>query len=233
MADVNSLKQQAAEAAVEMVQSGMKLGLGHGSTVQFALERLSAKIKSSELTAIIGIPSSKHTKAESKRLGIPLGDLRDFPEGLDLDLDGADEVDPQLNLIKGGGGALLRERIVAVHCKRVVIMVDESKLVNNLGTKHDLPIVVSPSGWESHLNFIAALGGKAKLRTDQNGKPVVTDEDYYLLDCKFGEIDNPEGLAAALENHEGIVDHGLFLGLATDVIVAGASGIQRLVRNAG
>jgi ribose 5-phosphate isomerase A len=220
-------KKQAAEAAVELVQSGMVLGLGHGSTVQFALEALGAKIKDSQLKNIIGIPCSKQTEAEARRLGIPLADFNDHAS-IDLTLDGADEVDPDLNLIKGGGGALLREKIVAQASRREVIMIDESKLSEKLGSRVPLPIEVAQFGWVRQQAFIAALGGKATLRVDTNGKPVLSDQGNYLLDCNFGPIEDLHALARSLEARSGILEHGLFLGLASDVIVAGAKGMQHL-----
>jgi ribose 5-phosphate isomerase A len=223
----DAYKKQAAEAAVELVQSSMVLGLGHGSTVQFALEALGAKIKSGRLNEIVAIPCSKQTKAEARRLGIPLADLNDHT-AIDLTLDGADEVDPQLNLIKGGGGALLREKIVAQASRREVIMVDESKLSETLGSLFPLPIEVAQFGWARQLAFIADLGGKAVLRVEAGGKPVLSDQGNYLLDCDFGPIADPQSLARVLEARSGILEHGLFLGLASDVIVAGPKGMQHL-----
>jgi ribose 5-phosphate isomerase A len=220
-------KKQAAVAAVELVQSGMVLGLGHGSTVQFALEALGAKIKDSQLKNIIAIPCSKQTEAEARRLGIPLADLNDRV-AIDLTLDGADEVDPELNLIKGGGGALLREKIVAQASRREVIMIDESKLSEKLGSRVPLPIEVAQFGWVRQQAFIADLGGKATLRKNANGKTILSDQGNYLLDCDFGPITDLHGLARALEARSGIVEHGLFLGLASDVIVAGAKGLRHL-----
>jgi len=220
-----SYKKQAAEAAVELVKSGMVLGLGHGSTVQYALEALAAKLKSGELKDILAVPCSKQTEVEARRLGIPLADLNDHRR-LDLTLDGADEVDSQLNLIKGGGGALMREKIVAQASRREIIMVDESKLSPALGTRCALPIEVSPFGWQRQQDFIAELGGKAKLRLDQKGDPVLSDQGNYLLDCNFGPIADSHGLADALEARSGILEHGLLLNLTTDLIVAGLEGIE-------
>lgn len=220
-------KQAAAVAAVELVQSGMVLGLGHGSTVQFALEALAAKLASGELKDIVGVPSSKQTESEALRLGIKLVDLNDFEE-LDLTLDGADEVDPQLNLIKGGGAALLREKIIAQASRREVIMVDESKLSDQLGMRHALPVEVVPFAWQRQRDFIAELNGRPTLRGGENGMPVLSDLGNYLLDCKFGPIADPSALAAQLAGRAGIVEHGLFLGLATDVIVSGVSGTRHL-----
>jgi ribose 5-phosphate isomerase A len=220
-------KQAAAQAAVELVQSGMLLGLGHGSTVQFALLALAERIKSAQVRDVVGIPCSKQTENEAARLGIKLADLNDYEE-LDLTLDGADEVDPELNLIKGGGAALLREKIVAQASRREVIMIDESKLSAQLGTRHALPVEVVPFAWQRQRDFIAELGGNPSLRQDAKGAAVLSDQGNYLLDCDFGPIQDPAALAAKLAGRAGIVAHGLFLGLATDVIVAGASGIRHL-----
>lgn len=227
MAIRDAYKKQAAEAAVELVQSGMVLGVGHGSTVQFALEALDAKLKSGELKNIIAIPCSKKTQTEARRLGIALAELNDHA-AIDLTLDGADEVDAQLNLIKGGGGALMREKIVAQASRREVIMIDESKLSDKLGSHFPLPIEVVQFGWLRQQAFIVDLGGKATLRMDANGKPVLSDQGNYLLDCAFGPIADPHALARALETRSGILEHGLFLGLATDVFVAGVKGVQHL-----
>lgn len=222
-------KKQAAEEAVGLVQSGTVLGLGHGSTVQFALQALAAKIRNGALKDIVAVPCSRKTEMEMDRLGIPIGDLNTF-SNLDLTIDGADEVDPNLNLIKGGGGALLREKIVAQSSRRNVIIVDESKLSPALGTKHALPIEVTAFGWELQRDFIAGLGSEATLRVDSSGAPVLSDQGNYLVDCKFGPISDLQSLAQRLQARSGILEHGLFLNLATDVIVAGPSGLRNLTR---
>lgn len=205
----------------------MVLGLGHGSTVQFALEAVAAKLANGQLKDIIGIPASKHTETEAKRLSIPLGQLGDHPR-IDLTFDGADEVDPHLNLIKGGGGALLREKMLAQNSQREVIMVDESKLSPALGAKHALPLEVIPFGWQTQVDFVASLGGEASLRLGGDGQPALSDQGNYLLDCNFGPIADVAALARELETRSGIVEHGLFVGLATDVLVAGVGGLQHL-----
>jgi ribose 5-phosphate isomerase A len=223
-------KQAAAVAAVALVESGMVLGLGHGSTVQFALEALAERIKAGEIKDVIGVPSSQKTQSEATRLGIPLGDLNDYEE-LDLAIDGADEVDPQLNLIKGGGGALLREKIVAQASRRVAIIVDESKLSDRLGTRFPLPVEVLPFAWQRQRDFIAELGGNPVRREDASGRPILSDQGNYLLDCKFGPMADPARVAAQLADRAGIVEHGLFIGITTDVIAAGANGIRHLKRD--
>lgn len=221
-------KQAAAAAAVRLVQSGMVVGLGHGSTVKFALEALAARLQAGELAGITGIPCSNETQSQATQLGIPLGDINQYA-GIDLTLDGADEVDPQLNLIKGGGGALLREKIVAQASQREAIMVDESKLSDALGTRFALPVEVLPFAWRHAFNFIASLGGKPHLR-EHNRAPVLSDQGNYLLDCAFGPMADPHKLARQLEGHAGIMEHGLFLGLATDVFVAGPAGVRHFTR---
>lgn len=223
--DASSYKEMAAMAAVEFLESGMVVGLGHGSTVQFALAAISKKIKSGELSDILGIPCSTQTEATASELGIPLGDLNDHSR-IDITIDGADEVDPQLNLIKGGGGALLREKIVAQASKREIIIIDEGKLSPVLGTNFPVPVEVTAFGWTGQLEFLSSLGSSPELRRNETGEPTLTDQGNYLIDCHFDSIPNPEDLARSLESRSGILEHGLFLGLANDVIVAGPSGIQ-------
>jgi ribose 5-phosphate isomerase A len=151
-----------------------------------------------------------------------------MPRSIDLTIDGADEVDPALNLIKGGGGALLREKIVAQASRRVVIVVDESKLSAALGTNHSLPVEVARFGWESQQRFLESLGGKPTVRTAASGQPFETDQGNWILDCAFGPIADPEDLAAQLAARAGIVEHGLFCGIASEVIVAGENGVRSL-----
>ena len=230
MSRTDEFKKQAAEAAVELVESGMVVGLGHGSTVQFALEALAARIENRKLNNIVAVPCSDFTESEARKFKIPLTDLNDHPN-IDLTIDGADEVDPQLNLIKGGGGALMREKIVAQVSSRKVIIIDEGKLSAALGTKRSLPVEVSPFGWARQRDFVSQLGAKVELRVAQKGQPILSDQDNYLLDADFGPIADPEGLARALEARSGILEHGLFLGLATDVIVAGPGGLRHLKKS--
>lgn len=227
MTTSDEYKRLAAETAVELIESGMALGLGHGSTVQFALEALARKLKNGTITDITAVPCSIKTEGEMRGLGIPLGDLNRFTT-IDLTIDGADEIDPQLNLIKGGGGALLREKIVAQSSQRYVIIVDESKLSPKLGTRHSLPLELAPFGWQRQRDFLAALGGKAEWRIDANGNPILSDQGNYLVDCDFGPISDLKSLSLQLEARSGILEHGLFLGLASDVIVAGGDGVRHL-----
>ncbi|UCE07894.1 MAG: ribose 5-phosphate isomerase A [bacterium] len=228
MTDVNHLKSQAALKAVEFVESGMVLGLGTGSTSFYALQEIGKRIRDRKLKSIIGIPSSIKAAQHARKLGIPIGSLNDHPV-IDLTIDGADEVDPNLNLIKGGGGALLREKILAQNSRKVVIIVDESKLSPVLGVKRDVPIETIPFSYRPILNYIESLDSSAKLRKKERGLPFETDQGNYIIDCKFGPIAKPLQLAEKLKQKAGIVEHGLFLGLATDVIVAGENGIQHII----
>jgi ribose 5-phosphate isomerase A len=224
-------KEEAAKRAVQFVQSGMKVGLGTGSTAIFATRRIAELLKTGELTDIVAFATSKATAEEAVRLGIPmLPD--DLPEDLDVTIDGADEVDPEMNLIKGGGGALLREKIVAQVSKREIIVVDETKPSPRLGTHWPVPVEVIPFGWRSQARYVESLGAKYTIRNNHKGTQFVTDSGNMILDCHFGPIVDARQLADALAKRAGIVEHGLFIGLATDLIVADASGVQYRTRKA-
>ena len=224
--DVLYLKQQAANRAVELVQPGMVLGLGSGTTALLAVRRLAEQLHAGRLRAIVGVPTSLGIEQEARRLQIPLTTLEEHPV-LDLTIDGADEVDPQLNLIKGGGGALLREKIVAQASRQEIIIVDETKLVPVLGTRWTVPVEVIPFGWPSQAEYLKTLGAQITLR-QQNGVVFKTDQGNLILDCQFGPILDAYVLATKLKTRTGIVEHGLFLDLASEVIVAGADGVRRL-----
>jgi ribose 5-phosphate isomerase A len=228
--DTPELKNQAAERAVEFIKSGMIVGLGHGSTADFAVQRIAELLKRGELSNVIGIPCSTQVEHKARRLGIPLTTLEEHTV-IDLTIDGADEVDPNMDLIKGGGGALLREKIVAQASRREIIVVDESKLSPTLGARWAVPVEVVPFGWQSQARFIESLGATVKLRKDESGKPFATDQDNLILDCNFGPISDPVRLAEALNGRTGIVAHGLFLGLATDLIIANTEGVHHRTRN--
>lgn len=218
-------KRQAAEKAVDLVEDGMALGLGTGSTARHVLEVIAERRGRGELKAIVGVPTSTATAEYAQKLGIPITSL-DERAALDLGIDGADEVDPRLDLIKGLGGALLWEKIVASACARFVVVVDDSKLVQRLATRAPLPVEVIPFGWRTHLQFIADLGARADLRI-KDGDPFITDGGHYILDCTF-----PDGIAdavlieSALRSRSGVVDTGLFLGMAETVVIAGGTGVQ-------
>ena len=227
--DTETWKQQAAERAVEFVESGMVVGLGYGRTVRLALHRLAQLLQAGDRRDVVGVPCSIQTEAEARQLGIPLTTLDEHPV-VDLTIDGADEVAPNLDLIKGGGGALLREKIVAQASRREIIVVDETKLSPALGTRRPLPVEVVPFGWCSQAAFLEALGARVTVRQGPDGTPFRTDQSNVILDCDFGPIAEPARLAAQLDARAGIVAHGLFLGLATDVIVAGVQEIRHLRR---
>ncbi len=222
------LKRRAAEAAVDEVASGMAVGLGTGSTAIFATRRIAALLAEGVLHDVVGYATSKQVWAEAERLGISML-APDLPRDLDLTIDGADEVDPDLDVIKGGGGALLREKIAAQASRRAVLVVDESKLSPRLGTNHALPVEVLAFGWRSQARFVERLGARPVLRL-AGGEAFLTDSGNYVLDCEFGPIADPERLAAVLGARAGIVEHGLFLGVAAEVVVAGPGGVRRLSR---
>lgn len=222
-------KQQAAERAAEFVKPGMVIGLGSGSTAVFAMRQVARLRQAGRLDNIVGFATSKAVLKEAQELGIPMM-AEEMERNIDLTIDGADEVDPDLNLIKGGGGALLREKIVAQNSRRVVIVCDDSKLSHTLGTHHAVPVEVLFFGWHSQLRYLESLGARVTMRQSGNGSPFVTDSGNMILDCNFGPIASPAELAITLSARAGIVEHGLFLNLATDLIVAGKKGIRHLVR---
>jgi ribose 5-phosphate isomerase A len=228
MMDRTQLKRQAGEYAVDnFVKSGMVVGLGHGSTAKWAVRKIAERIKAGALTNIVAIPVSSETEQEARNLGIPLTDFAHHPV-VDMTIDGADEVDPDLQLIKGGGGALLQEKIVAQASKREVIVVDESKLSPALGTKYALPVEVVPFGWQSILSHLETLGANWTLRTNGDSTPYETDQRNYILDCTFPHIADPRQLAYALSKFAAVVEHGLFIDISTDIIVARENGIEHL-----
>ena len=230
MGKQDQLKQKSAHRAVEFVESGMVVGLGTGSTTAFAVIRIGERLKSGDLKDIVGIPTSIRTEKLAREWSIPLCGLEDQPV-IDVTIDGADEVDPDLNLIKGGGGALLREKVVAQASRQNIIIVDESKLSPRLGTRWALPVEVIPFAAKSAENFINSLGAEVTLRHDDTGRPYQTDQNNFILDANFGKMAEPDRVAASLNERAGIVEHGLFLGLASDVIVAAEDGIRHLKRN--
>ncbi len=228
--DIVQLKQQAAEKAVEFVESGMIVGLGHGSTAIFAVRRIAQLVQEGQLKDILGVPCSSFVEDEARRRGIPLATLDERP-AVDLTIDGADEVDPHLDLIKGGGGALLREKMVAQASRREIIVVDEGKLSPALGTRWAIPVEVVEFGWQSQIVYLNALGAEAVVRRTEDGSLFYTDQGNLILDTRFGPMDDPLAVDGLLNRRAGIVEHGLFLGLATDVIVAGKGGLKHMVRD--
>ena len=209
----------------------MVVGLGTGSTAIFAIRRIGARLQNETLRNVTAVATSRATADAARRLGIPLlGD--NIPREIDLTIDGADEVDPALDLIKGAGGALLREKIVAQASRRVVIVVDDGKSSPVLGTFSALPIEVLDFGWRSQARFLAGLGATVVVRAGKSGR-FVTDGGNMILDCGFGAIADPTGLAATLGARAGIVGHGLFVGIAHDVFAAGPEGLRHLRRATG
>ncbi len=225
--DTTLLKRHAAERAVEFVESGMIIGLGHGSTAIWATRRIAELLQNKQLTNILAVPCSAHTEAEARQLNIPLTTLENHPV-IDLTIDGADEVAPNFDVIKGGGGALLREKIVAQASKREIIIVDESKLSPALGTKWAVPVEVIPFGNGSQRAYLENLGAAVTIRNKPDGTPFYTDQGNLIFDCNFGAMADPSGLAEQLKQRAGIVEHGLFIRLVSEVIVASTSGTRQL-----
>ena len=220
-------KEQAGEAALRYINSGMNVGLGTGSTTDYFLLALGREIRAGRLTNIKGVPTSVKSENRSKELGIPLCQLRDVPY-LDVAVDGADEVDPNLNLIKGLGGALLREKIVAQAAKKFVVIADSSKKVQALGTKAPLPVEVTQFAHDAQIRFFRALGCEPVLRKTPDGQPFITDNGNVIYDCRFPKITDPAALELKLLKHAGIVDTGLFIGIASVVLIAGETGVEKL-----
>lgn len=229
----DDLKRMAAARAVRFVESGMRLGLGTGSTVAHFLTLLGERVASGDVTGVAGVPTSVRTAERCRELGIALGELHDLAP-LDLAVDGADEVDPALNLVKGLGGALLREKMVAAEARRFAVIVDGSKVVDRLGESRPLPVEVVPFAWECHVPFLEGLGARPALRRGHDGEPLRTDNGNVILDCRFeGGIPDPSALEVDLRARPGVVATGLFLGMATDVLVAEGGGVRLLTRGGG
>jgi ribose 5-phosphate isomerase A len=230
--DMEALKREAAARALEWVEPGMRLGLGTGSTVRHFVDLLAERVHAG--LDVVGVPTSEATRAQAEGLGIRLTSLEDAPE-LDLTIDGADEVAPDLSLIKGGGGALLREKIVAAASKRMIVIADESKWVPVLG-RFPLPIEVVPFGFGATCRAVeaavlaAGARGPATLRRGKDGHAFVTDGGHWIIDATLGSIPAPQALADRLAAVPGVVEHGLFIGLAQAAILAGAAGVRIVKR---
>jgi ribose 5-phosphate isomerase A len=226
----DKLKRAAGERAAALVTDGMRLGLGSGSTAAHFVAALGERVRDG--LRVIGVPTSEATREQAQREGIPLSTLDETP-ALDLTVDGADEIDDELRLIKGGGGAHLREKIVASASRRMIVIADGSKRVVTLG-RFPLPIEVVPFGLRATQTAIATLlesldmAGDLRLRTAADGTPTVTDGGHFILDAHLGRIDKPNVLASTLNNIPGVVEHGLFLGLATGAILATGEGLVEL-----
>lgn len=227
-----ALKRRAAEAAAEWMRDGMTLGLGTGSTVRHLLDVIAERRAAGEWRGVVGVPTSVDTERRATALGIPLATLTERPR-MDLTIDGADEVDPELRLIKGLGGALLREKVVAAASAQLVIVADESKVVARLGTRSPVPVEVDPFSEPVQPDFLRSLGCEPALRRRADGEAYVTDGGNHILDCRFPSgIADPEGLEVRLALRPGVVESGLFLGMATAAVIAGAGGV-RVMRRGG
>jgi len=231
LADVENWKLAAAAAAVKLVEPGMKLGLGTGSTAAKLIEVLAERVRGG--LDVVCVPTSEATRKLADAAGIRISSLDEFPH-LDLTIDGADEIDPILTLIKGAGGALLREKIVATASDRMVVIADVSKKVKTLG-QFPLPVEVVPFGMTATRNMIAAMvreigyDGTIAMRRGKDGKPFLTENGNLILDCQFGRIGEPLDLAAALRIIPGVVEHGLFIGLCDQAFIAGPDGVEDLI----
>jgi len=224
--DENQLKIAAADSAVAQVTDGMIVGLGSGSTATFAVSALGRRV--AEGLRIVGIPTSERTASHALALGIPLSSLEKEPQ-VDITIDGADEVEQgNLNLIKGHGGALLREKIIASASRKLVIVVHSDKLVTHLGVHYPVPVEVVPFGWQVTARRLSTLGAEPSLRQNPDGEPFRSDGGNYIVDCTFERIVSVESLARELDHVVGVVEHGLFVGLTSEVHVSGADGVRIL-----
>src|SRR5690349_11888669 len=219
-------KQAAARAAVQLIESGCVVGLGTGSTATHAIRFIAERVRQG--LKIVGIPTSQATKNLAEQLGIPLTTLEENPN-IDIDIDGADEIDANLNLIKGGGGAMLREKVIASASKRFIVVAESVKLVPRLG-KFPLPVEVIPFAESLIKTRIESLGAQVSLRKYAYGNPYVTDEGHHILDCSFGEIGDPAALNDTLHAIPGVVEHGLFIGVAEMAFVGKDGGVMQVKR---
>lgn len=219
-------KRAAARAAADLVTSGMRIGFGTGSTFAHALERLAERIRDEDLD-VAGVPTSEATAAQARRLGVPLIDLESVSE-LAMAIDGADEVDPAKNLIKGGGGALLREKIVAAAARELIVLVGSNKLVQRLGETFALPVEVVPFGLRQTAAALERLGAVPKLRL-RNGAPLITDNGNHIFDCSFAPIADPAELEAGIDRIPGVVESGLFVAMTGRVFVGDEQGNVRII----
>lgn len=224
----DDLKRLAAKAAARELENGMVVGLGSGTTATLVVQAIGVRVK--EGLRITGIPTSERTAGLARDLGIPLSTLGEHSQ-IDVTIDGADEVERgTLDLIKGGGGNHLREKIVAAASSRLIIAVDESKLVSHLGDRAKLPVEVARFGWESTARSLSKLNGAPTLRLRADGEPFITDGGNYILDCAFGRIESARTLQRELDSIVGVIEHGLFLGMASLVLIGTSHGLQTIDR---
>jgi len=223
----NDWKRAAAEAAAQRIEQGMVVGLGTGSTAAIFVDALARRIAMEGLR-ISGIPTSEQTAQHARALQIPLATFAEHAQ-IDLTVDGADEVERgTLFLIKGHGGALLREKIVASASKRMIVIADETKLVERLGSVFAVPVEVVRFGWQATEKKLQKIGAKTSLRREANGEPFTTDGGNYIIECVFGPMERPKEIARHLDHVVGSVEHGMFLGFASEVLVGGREGVKTL-----
>jgi ribose 5-phosphate isomerase A len=225
-------KLEAGVAAAQLVRSGMRIGLGTGSTVRYTILEVGRRLGAGELQDVLAVPTSIATAELAGEAGVPIMGLDAFPR-LDLCIDGADEVDPDLQLIKGLGAALMREKIVAQASDAFVVVADDRKLVEQLGTRSPLPVAVLPFAWQCHLGFLAELGCEPALRRLPSGEALITDDGLFILDCRFPDgISDPSDIESQIARRPGLVGSGLFLDMADSAFIAGVDGLRRIARRA-
>jgi ribose 5-phosphate isomerase A len=228
MSEQDRFKEAAAEASAALLEDGMVVGLGSGTTASMAVAAIGRRV--AEGLKITGIPTSELTANQARGLNIPLSTLEERP-AIDVTIDGADEVEnATLHLIKGGGGNLLREKIVAVASARMVVVADESKVVTQLGSRFVIPVEVIPFGWRTTEERLQKAGANPKLRLRPDGQTFISDGGHYILDCAYGPIHDPAALQRELDSIVGVVEHGLFIGIASEALVAGPNGVRTLRR---
>ena len=229
VSSANRLKEAAAESAVKQLENGMIVGLGSGSTATLAVAAIGNRLK--EGLSIIGIPTSEKTAAQARQLNIPLTTLAEHPR-IDVTIDGADEVESgTLNLIKGGGGNQLREKIVAIASRRMLVIVDETKVVARLGTHSPVPVEVVRFGWQTTAKRLEATGAAPTLRLQPDGQAFLTDDGNYILDCAYGPLQSAHALQTALDGVVGVVEHGLFIDIASAAFIGTNEGVKVLNRD--
>lgn len=224
--DLLKINHKLAEFVVDLIEPSTVVGLGTGNTAEFVMEEIAKRLDTKRLSGLTFIPSSIRTEKFASKFGIKLSDINGVG-GIDINIDGADEVDTtNYNLIKGGGGALLREKIMAQNSKRNVVVVDRSKFSDKLGEKWHLPIEVLPFGYHIELLHLDSLGAKVQLRKNADGEIFRTDQGNYILDCNFGVISNPLELSIKLEKRAGIIEHGLFIKTTNDLVIGGTDSVE-------
>lgn len=223
--DLLNIKHRSAGFVVDLIEPGMVVGLGTGSTAELVMEEIATRLESGRLSDLIFVPSSVRTEKFASGLGLSLSDINGV-EGIDINIDGADEVDADSNLIKGGGGALLREKIMAQSSRRNVVVVDQGKLSDKLGEKWHLPVEVLPFGHRMEISYLDSIGAKAALRKNADGEVFRTDQGNYVLDCDFGVISDPLKLSVRLDKRAAIIGHGLFVRTTSDLIIGKAGSVE-------